>query len=350
MSLSSAVTRAVATAMAAAVGCRLAAGCGGQSANDGLTQPLQISGESQFISGSLPGTPPLDAGPSDAASDGGTEGGTLLVTSVVVSNPFLVSGISGTTVSGLVSDDAVAVGVAIASEGNGYWVVPTEGQDIQFPGQRDFSFPVSFNPSDPPGNANLRVVALDSNGNAGVEANTPICIESRVPDNGHACIPTRPVPAAVLSLTWDAPFDLDLTVVTPSGANVNPKTNPETASFDAGPYPLTGPESVGLYSAAAGLIDRDSMGNCVVDGWREEDLVFLDYPASGLYDIYANPFASCGQPAVRFTLTIYEAGSDGNLHATFTRSGELLASQTTGGALPDGGSASGLFVAEKDFE
>jgi hypothetical protein len=38
------------------------------------------------------------------------------------------------------------------------------------------------------------------------------------------------------------------------------------------------------------------------------------------------------------------------LHATFTRSGEVLASQTTGGATPDGGSVAGLFVAQKVFQ
>ena len=85
-------------------------------------------------------------------------------------------------------------------------------------------------------------------------------------------------------------------------------------------------------------------------GGGRKNLVFLDYPSTGLYDIYADPFASCGQPAVRFTLTVYEPGADGNLHPTFTRSGEILASQTTGGALPAGGSVAGLFVAEKEFE
>ncbi len=326
--------------------------CTGQPANAGLGEPLQVSGESQFVAGPLPGTAPPDASAdaTNAGSDAGVEAGALLVSSVVVNNPFIVSGIAGSGVSGLVTDDAVAVGIEIANQGTGYWVVPTQGQDIQFPGQRDFSFTVGFNGADAPGNVDLRIVAIGASGNAGLETSTPICLESRVPDNGHACAPTRPVPAAVFSLQWDAPFDLDLTVVTPSGRNVNPKTQPLTASIDAGPYALTAPESVGFYDAAAGVLDRDSMGNCVVDGWREEDLVFLDYPSTGLYDIYADPFASCGQPAVRFTLTVYEPGADGNLHPTFTRSGEILASQTTGGALPAGGSVAGLFVAEKEFE
>jgi len=316
---------------------------------------MQVSA-AQFIAGPLPGMPPVDAG---SSGDGGTDSGAksdggppslspLSVTSVTFSNAFIVSGFATTSVSGLATSDAVAVGVQLEHQGTGYWVLPAQGEDVQFPGTRDFSFGVSFGRTDTPGDTALRVVAIGSSGSAGLQVSAPICIESRIPDNGHACAPTKPVPAAVFSLTWDTAFDVDLTVITPSGRNVNPKSDPTTAG-DAG-VPFQPPESVGLFDGTTGVIDRDSMGQCVVDGWRQEDLVFQDYPATGAYDIYADPFASCGQAAVRFTLTIYEPGSDGKLHATFTRSGELLASQTTGGATPDGGSVAGLFIAEKVFE
>jgi hypothetical protein len=322
----------------------------GQASNTGLGEPLQVSG-AQFISGPMPGMAPRDGG-GGSSGEAGADGGLspLSVPNVTFTNAFIVSGLSGTGVAGLATTDAVAVGVELENKGTGYWVVPTQGEDVQFPGQRDFGFSVSFNRQDTPGNTALRVVAIGQSGNGGLQVNAPICIESRVPDNGHACEPTKPVPAAVFSLTWDSAFDLDLNVQTPSGSVVNPKTAPTTGIADGGAIPLMSPEAVGLYDGSVGVIDRDSMGECVVDGWREEDLVFQDYPATGLYDIYANPFASCGQAAVRFTLTIYEPGSDGNLHATFTRSGELLSNDTTGGALPDGGSVAGLFVAEKEFE
>jgi hypothetical protein len=325
----------------------------GLPANSGLTEPVQISG-GQFITGPLPGTPPPSADGGMGKADGGDDAGTssllpLSVTTVTFTNPFIVSGITGTGITGLATNDAVAVGVALANQGTGYWVIPTQGPDVQFPGERDFSFSASFNPGDTSGDTDLRVVAIGANGSGGLQFNAPICIESRVPDNGHACNPLRPVPNAVFSLVWDTAFDVDLTVITPSGQNVNPKTDTVTGGPDSG-VPAPSPDAVGLYDSMEGVIDRDSMGECVVDGWREEDLVFLDYPATGLYDIYADPFASCGQPVVHFTLTIYEPGPDGNLHATFGRSGELLASQTTGGAAPDGGTVAGLFVAEKQFE
>jgi hypothetical protein len=326
--------------------------CNGQTANSGLTEPLQVSG-GQFIPGSLPGSAPIDGGKgsADASADAGMiKLAPLSIASVAFTNAFIVSGLAGTGVSGLSTSDAVAVGVALTNQGTGYWVVSTQGLDVQFPGQRDFSFTASFNRSDAPGDTALRVVAIGQNGNGGAQFNAPICLESRIPDNGHACNPARPVPAVVFSLTWDTAFDVDLTVITPSGRNVNPKMAVTTAPSDAGVVAMPSPDAVGLYSASSGVIDRDSMGECVVDGWRQEDLVFLDYPELGLYDIYADPFAACGQSSVRFTLTIYEADPTGNLQATFTRSGELLASQTTGGAPPDGGSVAGLFVAEKQYE
>jgi hypothetical protein len=326
-----------------------------------VSEPLQVSG-GQFISGTLPGTPPaviVDGGSSNEAGadsgakgDGGTSVAPLSVTSVTFSNAFIISGYAGTKIAGLATTDAVAVGVQLADQGTGYWVVPTQGVDVQFPGQRDFGFSASFNQTDTPGDTDLRLVAIGADGSAGVQVNAPICIESRVPDNGHACQPTKPVPAAVLSLTWDSAFDLDLVVITPSGRNVSAKSDTTTASIaDSGGVPIQPPESVGLFDGTIGVIDRDSMGECVVDGWRQEDLVFQDYPTElGSYLIYADPFASCGQPAVRFTLTIWEPGSDGNLHATFTRSGEVLSSEVTGGQPPDGGSVAGLFIAEKAFD
>jgi hypothetical protein len=312
-------------AVVAGVGCS-----DGVQADSGITEPIQVSG-GQFVSGPLPGTLPSDT--TSPPPDAGTALGALSVTSVTFQNAFLISGISGTSVSGLATSDAVAVGVQLKNQGSGYWVVPMQGQDVQFPGQSDFGFSLSLNPADTPGNTDLRVVALDANGHAGQQTNAPVCILSRVPDNEHACFPKKKVPAAIFTLTWDTNFDVDLHVVTPAGRDVNAKTALTSVPFDGGGAP--GP--------TIGLIDRDSIGNCAVDGWREEDLVFQDPPPKGSYLIYAAPFSSCGQSTVRFTFNLYEAGSDGNLHSTFTRSGELLANDVTGGT------SDGLFVAEKVF-
>ncbi|HEY1697831.1 MAG TPA: hypothetical protein VGG39_36975 [Polyangiaceae bacterium] len=305
----------------------LPAACsGGEPANAGATEPMVVSG-AEFIGGELPGSAPVDGG----APEGGAEP-PLTVVQVGYQNATVYPGAAGKAFTGLVTTDAVAVGVRIADQGTGYWVFPAGQRDALVPNTLDFGFKASFDVGDAPGTHSLRAVAIDGAGNGGTQLDTELCFESRVPDNGHACDPGAAVPAVVFSLRWDVDFDVDLHVITPDGTDVNAKTNPLVQAVDSGQPPPTDPK-----------IDRDSLRACVPDGWRQEDLVFPQYPATGPYDVYADPFAACGQTAVRFELTIYEAQSDGSLQATYTQGGELPANDTTGG------SSTGLFIAEKVF-
>jgi hypothetical protein len=319
------------------LGAALVASCSsGEKANSGLNEPLQVGG-GQFISGALPGTPAPDGG-SAGGGEAGTSSSTLSISTVgSTTGPLIISGLAGKSFSGLVSPDAVAIGVRFADMGTGYWVVPVQNLDPDQGGQRDFGFSANFNATDRPGYHPLTFVALGSDGSAGQQFSGSYCIESRVPDNNHACQPMNTVPPVVFSLRWDSNFDVDLHVITPDGQEISPKGDQFIG--DAAP-----PSTATIASLATlSRIDRDSWGSCVADGWHEEDLVFQDYPALGNYDIYADPFAACGASSVRFTLTIFEAWSDGELHSTFSKSGELLSSQVTGGQ------SSGLFIAEKVF-
>jgi len=309
-----------------------ALGCSeGQRADSGVGEPMQVSG-AQFVFGELPGKPPVGGGATEAEAGAPSALGPLTVAEVDFNNTTVIPGASGKSFSGLVTADAVAVGVRLAGIGSGYWVVPVASRDSQVANTSDFAFSASFDIDDSPGNRPLRVVAIDANGQGGTQLDTELCLEWRIPDDRHECDPANPVPAVVFSLQWDTNFDVDLHVITPDGTDVNPKTNLLAYPVDAGQPPASDPK-----------IDRDSLGQCVPDGWRQEDLVFPGYPAVGPYDIYADPFASCGQSAVRFVLTLYEAGSDGALHATFTQAGELLASSATGSG------STGLFITEKQF-
>jgi hypothetical protein len=304
----------------------LAACSDGEKANNGLAEPLQVSG-GQFISGALPGTPAPEGG----LVNGGDAG--MAPLSIVQINSNGTNVLSGVpqSLSGLVSGGAAAVGVRFADMGTGYWVVNTSGFDVNAPGQRDFSLNMAFSPDIPQGSHPLEFVAVANDGTAGTQASLVFCFDSRVPDNGHTCNPTDPKhvsPAVVFSLRWDTGFDLDLHVLTPDGQDVNPKN--------------------GWFIGDAGVtnttprINRDSWGNCAPDGWHEEDLVFQTPPAPGNYYLYANPFAACGQSAARFTMTIYQVGPDGYLHSKFSQAGELLSSQVVGGP-------PGLFVTQISY-
>jgi hypothetical protein len=295
-------------ALAAAAAPVVSLGCDvGQSPVTGLSEPIVVSG-GQFISGDLPGTPPLAE---DAQAPVSVDGGA----------------------------DTAAIGVRLADLGTGYWIVPAGSPDTQTPGALTFGMSTGFNIGDAPGNYALRFVAIGGSGNAGrqFELQPPLCIDSRIPDNGHACTPEIAPPAAVFTLEWDTNFDLDMHVVVPGGEAFDTKMR------------VGEPIEAGLKSIPAGqpFIDRDSMRNCVPDGLRQEDLIFPEPLTKGSYFIFVDPYAACGQNAVHFTYTIYQSTGKCpacNLEAKAKYSGELLASQVTGGTSPP------TFVAELPVE
>jgi hypothetical protein len=319
--------------MGAAVACALAliAACdAGQSPVTGIGEPIQVL-NGQFIEGPLPGAPASDGGGARAAADAGP--GALSILGVMFASTQVVPGVAGKSFSGNVTDDAAAVGVRIAGMGTGYWIVPVGPPDAMIAGALTFSISASFQASDAPGLHELQFVAIGAAGNAGKQFDLQVCIDSRIPDNGHACDPNTPPPAAVFSLRWDTNFDLDLHVVTPDGVDYTPET------------PYGEPLEAGARSAPSGApyIDRDSLRACVPDGLRQEDLIFPDALPKGVYEIYVDPYAACGQTAVHFTFTVYQStGKCPNceLRAAPSTSGELLASQVTGGVGPP------LFVKE----
>jgi hypothetical protein len=298
------------------VGCALVS-CDGQPALSGLGEPIQVV-SGQFIAGSLP---PDTGGPP--------------VTSISFNSQVVIPGAAGKGVSGRAGDKASAVAVRFADMGSGYWVVPAGELDAMFPGELNFRFSANFDANNPPGFHPLRFTAIDAAGHAGAPTDIPLCIAGRIPDNLHGCEPNVPPPAAIISLQWDTNFDVDLHVVTPDGTDVNPKA-PLVVGLEAGAVP----------DPNAARIDRDSLGGCVPDGLRQEDLVFQTPPPRGSYLIRADPFAACGQSSVRFTLTVYRTAGKCpacELQAGTTQAGELLAGQVTGGA------SAGLFVAQVSF-
>jgi hypothetical protein len=319
-----------------------AVACEGQSPSVLPDEPFQVV-RGQFFAGALPGMPPwvsLDGGPQDPAE---LTHRAIITTNETISAPTLplLPGAAGEAFSGYATTDTAAIGVAMKDIGTGYWVVPAGPPDAPHPGFK-WGFEANFNPDDPPGRHILRFVAIDAAGNAGRQVEATVCIDSNVPDNTQACLPGQVPPAAVISLRWDDNFDLDLHVVTPDGTDINPR-HPVVLS-DAGAPPRGSPGMLCSSSPTAtshACIDRDSLANCVPDGLRQEDVIFTDSPAPGPYRIYVDPFAPCGQPAVRFTVSVYTlAGTCPNcgLVRTFTQSGELLSFQVTGGAM------AGLFI------
>ena len=326
--------RAPFVVLALGVLCAFVLGCSSEPVTPGLTEPVRVryglTQNAQFRPGNLPGSPPLTS--------------EEILSGVAPSPPSLSLNVAGSVareadagfgISGVTSGEAVAVGIRFLDLGTGYWVLPVAGQDPTKPGNYTWAATVDFGGDIPAGFHPLAVVAIDASGHGGTQAASDLCIASDIPDNLSACSPGVSPPATVVSLAWDAPVDLDLRVVTPSGKIVDPK-HPSTADAVNGKVDPT--------AAGTGIIDTDAELNCVNTGHRRENLVWQQNPALGRYFVYANLYDACGQPAVRFTLSLNrpEPLADGGarLTAIDERSGELL------GTDANAGSALGLFVTE----
>jgi hypothetical protein len=287
----------------------LAPACGGESATLGIEQPIRVyacdarsvTTGPQFREGTLP--------------DGA---GAPNVIGVDISDRYLLQGQRGKKFSGSADPTARAVAIRLADVGTGYWVVPTRLVDPQT-GNFTWEACVDFSREVAPGPHKLQLAAIDANGNFGKTFDD---VELMV----KSLVPTGKV---VVSLRWDSDADLDLEVETPSGKTVDPK-HPSTADkTDAGVDPTT---------PGAGKIDRDSNAACVLDGYRQEDLVFQGAPTAGTWLFRVNMFAACGAPAANFTLSVYV---DGVLERTVP--GRLVDTDANGGDGP------GLFVTQLQF-
>lgn len=291
-----------------------AAGCG-EEESLGADEPFRAR-NAQFFEGELPGAP-AGAQPPE---------GRPVVTSIELQNPITVPGQAQKSIRGRVTEDAFSVGVRLKDFGSGYWVVPIGSSEPQNPGESVWSLSADISASLPSGPITLVAVAFDAEGRPGVQRETTLCIASRIPDNGAACLPGRELPEVVFVLEWSADTDVDLEVLTPEGRLITPKK------------PLVNQPGGSPAAPAAdeARILADSVGACVPDGFRQESLVFQKRPPRGSkWQIFANLFDSCGVDSVSFELTVFEprgAGDERKLVPVFSRSGLLGARDETGGS------------------
>jgi len=262
----------------------------------GLGEPMRVT-NAQFIAGELPS---------------GTSGPKVVL--INSPNNSVVQGEVGKSVSGDVDANAAAIALKLDKLGSGFWVLPVGSADLQMPGASLWDASIDFARNIAPGKATLDFVANDASGNYGPIKSLPLTIQSLTPTG-----------AAVFTLAWDDNADLDLHVVTPSGKEVDPKhmtTSPDGGTPDTDP--------------TVGALDRDSNAACVIDGYRQEDLVFQKTPPPGIYQIRVDMFSACGLPAANFTVDVTVNGA-----SRFHVAGRLIDIDADGG-----GDGSGLFVGQ----
>jgi hypothetical protein len=317
--------------VACALACAASA-CAANSDQIGVDEPFRIR-DAQFVRGTLPGKPPAKVNATVMGAHAAGSG--ARITQLTSLNNVVYQGQGGKKFEGQGSTASRSVAIALAGVGSGYWVLPMGGVDPQTD-NLTWTAVSDFDRGLRPGTRELRAVAIDEHGVAGQQAALTLCVAPEVPDNLHVCDGKRPLPKAVITLTWDANVDLDLQVRTPDGQIIDSK------------HPLTAePDDMGMLPDDVGIIDRDSNAGCALDGIRAESLVYANVKPQGRYGIYANLFDACKQPAVRFHVAVYGLVTDDNggerLKQWVARDGELLDLSA------NGGSARGLFVTEFVF-
>lgn len=240
--------------------------CGGASPDPGTRALLHVA-NAQFVPGPLP------------APAGGPR-----VTSAQGSRARIPAGLINESI--VASLDLAASSAAIGIPGDqGYWVVPAQPPRYESPNQLSIDVTMSFSPALPAGPFQVEVQAGDRAGRFGPPAAVSYVATHVAPPAG----------GLVITLSWDTEADLDVHVLTPSGAEIwrrQPSSyQPPLPGFPADPGAM----------AQAGVLDFDSNAECRIDGRRQEDVVFATPPA-GHFVVRVDTFSLCGQPDANWTV------------------------------------------------
>lgn len=268
----------------------------------GATEPIRVR-NGQFIKGDLPHD----------------SGGPKILT-IDSQNNSVVPGATGKHLAGSVEGTATAFALRLADAGNGFWTLPVGAADPQMPQVLTWDAFLDFARDIRPGEHDLQIVAVDADGHYGPINPLPLTFSSLLPAG-----------KALITLRWDSDVDLDLHVVAPSGKEIDPKHG--STSVDGGVDPQNPPPP------GVGVIDRDSNAGCVIDSYRQEDVVFADAPAPGRYLLRVDMFSACGLPATNFVVEVWLDGK-----VVFHQPGRLIDLDADGG-----GPGSGLYVGDVTF-
>jgi hypothetical protein len=259
---------ALATAALALAGCDST-----PDIKSGAAEPMVVSNASFYV-GALP------VGVSGPA-----------VQSIGINSPEFALGQKGKSITGSADKSAYSVGVRLVEAGSGYWIAPVALPDPIDPTQIDWAISASFSRDLAPGDYTLEMVAFDSAGRSGPKTTQKITVDSVIPTG-----------RTVISLRWNNAADLDLVVLTPSGATqkiVSPKHSTTSAMPGV---------SDGGTDPHVGVLDRDSNASCVQDNFRQEDLVWPVSPEPGTYTVYADMYQACGVASASFDVRLIVDG------------------------------------------
>jgi hypothetical protein len=185
----------------------------------------------------------------------------------------------------------------------GHWIVPAPIKDALEKDSYQFSTRMSFSPELPAGTQKLIFRGVAEDGRSGRPSSTCSpsprrCRPARwsSPSPGHPGRPgparRRPEPGARSGHGRAGRADRDL-VAQPGrpAAHHLPPT----------------PEEMQAALKAAGRFDFDSNSGCVIDGRRQENVIFTEPPPDGEYIVRVDTFSLCGQASAQWQVTVTNA-------------------------------------------
>jgi hypothetical protein len=190
-------------------------------------------------------------------------------------------------VKGALAPLATACALQLAGD-TGYWIVAANAPDVSTPDYPSFSAIASFAPALTPGSQALDVYAIDANAQFGPPREQTL--------TALTSAPSRPVAHGVLDVTlsWDTQVDLDLHVVDPLGNEI---FHGAPSSQDAFSPSTANPGN-------PGVLQLDSNADCIIDGQRQEVVLWAKAPPSGHYLVRVDTPSLCGQNIAHWHLTV----------------------------------------------
>jgi hypothetical protein len=236
-----------------------------------------------------------------------TESGGPSVASVDLALTTLRAGVVDSPLRGALAPGSTAAAISMGGDA-GYWIVPAGLPGVDAPDFPTFDAPVSIAASTPPGPYELLVRAVDGEGHYGPASKTSFQVV-RVDVSG----------TLVVSLTWDTEADLDLHVVDPAGTEI---WTHAPSSWKAPPPGAPVPPDAWK---DGGNLDFDSNAQCVIDGRRQEDVVWARTAPRGAYVVRVDTPSLCGEVAARWNVVVSLEG-----RVIARAAGTSLASDTRG--------------------
>ncbi|MEN0067092.1 MAG: hypothetical protein AAGA48_33485 [Myxococcota bacterium] len=209
----------------------------------------------------------------------GPDRGGPTVSQVLRPQPEVLRGETGVALNGRLAPGGVALHLQAEGDDD-HWVLPAQGFDFVVADELQFSAELSISHAVPKDRIPLRLAAADADGRLGPVFETELLLRDDLP------------PAVLLvSLAWDAPADVDLHVVDPDGVVIGAK---DLNSLPAPNGPIADPDGW----MQGGYLDFDSNQQCRLDLRNRENIIWLNPPPSGRYQIFAHLFSPCDHPAV----------------------------------------------------